>query len=208
MDRRVAQYAKVFRKAVAHAAIPDADECVTSFARRLEEMYASDLFTEHSVFPTINVGHVYAVIAMCLELREHGLADEQVIACVNVAFAARIRAFDTLLGAIDLLPNCYAIARRWNIGDHGKRMADGSIDYDIFEVREHSIEYAISGCRYVDMFEAWGIRRLCKIFCETDTRSYARLTRHVEFVRHSDLSDGPSCHDEIVERNHRKRDAS
>ena len=129
MDRRVAQYAKVFRKAVAHAAIPDADECVTSFARRLEEMYASDLFTEHSVYPTINVGHVYAVIAMCLELREHGLADEQVIACVNVAFAARIRAFDTLLGAIDLLPNCYAIARRWNIGDHGKRMADGSIDY-------------------------------------------------------------------------------
>ena len=85
---------------------------------------------------------------------------------------------------------------------------DGSIDYDIFEVREHSIEYAISGCRYVDMFEAWGIRRLCKIFCETDTRSYARLTRHVEFVRHSDLSDGPSCHDEIIERNHRKRDAS
>ncbi|MCR4871284.1 MAG: L-2-amino-thiazoline-4-carboxylic acid hydrolase [Atopobiaceae bacterium] len=181
---------------------------MASFARRLEGMYASGLFAQHSVYPTINVVHVYAVIAMCLELREHGLADEQVIACVNVAFAARIRAFDTLLGAIDLLPNCYAIARRWNIGDHDKRMADGSIDYDLFEVREHSIEYAISGCRYVDMFEAWGIRRLCKIFCETDTRSYARLTRHVEFVRHSDLSDGPSCHDEIIEKSYRKRDAT
>ena len=170
-------------------------------------MYASKLFTEHSVYPTINVVHVYAVIAMCLELRGHGLTDEQIIACVNVAFAARIRVFDTLLGAIDLLPNCYAIVRRWNIDDHCKRVADGSIDYDLFEVREHSIEYRISGCRYVDMFESWGVRPLCKLFCETDTRSYANLTRHVEFVRHSDLSDGPSCHDEIIEKSHRKSDA-
>ena len=208
MDRRIAQYTKVFRRAAQHAEIPEADECVASFARRLKDMYASKLFTEHSVYPTINVVHVYAVIAMCLELRGHGLTDEQIIACVNVAFAARIRVFDTLLGAIDLLPNCYAIVRRWNIDDHCKRVADGSIDYDLFEVREHSIEYRISGCRYVDMFESWGVRPLCKVFCDTDTRSYASLTRHVEFVRHSDLSDGPSCHDVIIDKSYRKRDAS
>lgn len=208
MDKRVARYAKTFGKAAAHAGIADADACVASFARRLEEMYASELFAKHNVYPTINVEHVYAVIAMCLGLREHGLADKQVITSVNAAFAARIRAFDTLLGAIDLLPNCYAIARRWNMGDHEKRVADGSIDYDLFEVREHSIEYSISGCRYVDMFEAWGVRPLCKIFCNTDTRSYARLTRHVEFVRHSDLSDGSSCHDEIIEKGYEKEQLS
>ncbi len=77
---------------------------------------------------------------------------------------------------------------------------DGSIDYDHFEASEHAIEYDIRGCRYIDMFAAWGVRPLCKIFCETDTRSYAHLTRHVEFVRHSDLSDGDSCHDEIFAR--------
>ena len=208
MDRRIARYTKVFRRAAQHAEIPEADECAASFARRLEEMYASKLFAEHNVYPTINVAHVYAVIAMCLELRGHGLTDEQIIDALNVAFAGRRRMFSLLLGAIDLLPNCYAIARRWNIDDHEKRLVDGSIDYDLFEVREHSIEYSISGCRYVDMFEPWGVRPLCKIFCETDTRSYARLTRHVEFVRHSDLSDGPSCHDEIIEKNYRKRDAS
>ena len=26
------------------------------------------------------------------------------------------------------------------------------------------------------------------------------LTRHVLFVRHSDLSDGDSCHDEVIDR--------
>lgn len=26
------------------------------------------------------------------------------------------------------------------------------------------------------------------------------LTRHVEFIRHSDLSDGPACHDEVIRK--------
>lgn len=52
------------------------------------------------------------------------------------------------------------------------------------------------------MFGAYGIRGLCKIFCMSDTMAYGRLTRHVRFVRHSDLSDGPACHDEIIDARH------
>ena len=51
----------------------------------------------------------------------------------------------------------------------------------------------------VEMFETYGIRSLCKIFCMTDTKSYENLTRHVRFIRHSDLSDGNCCHDEIID---------
>jgi hypothetical protein len=208
MDKRIARYTKVYGKAAAHAGISGKDAIVASFAGRLEDMYASELFRTHNVYPTINVEHVYAVIAMCLELREHRLTDEQIFDALNCAFAGRQRFFGVILGAINLLPNSYAIAKRWNISDHEKRVADGSIDYDLFEVRDHSIEYRISGCRYVDMFKAWGIRPLCKVFCETDTRSYASLTRRVGFVRHSDLSDGPSCHDEIFEKGSRQEAAS
>ena len=50
------------------------------------------------------------------------------------------------------------------------------------------------------MFEAYGIRGLCKIFCMTDTTSYENLRHHVTFIRHSDLSDGDACHDEIIRR--------
>ena len=69
-----------------------------------------------------------------------------------------------------------------------------------FDVGEDRIEYRISKCAYVDMFEAYGIRSLCKIFCMTDTTSYENLRRHVTFIRHSDLSDGDACHDEIIQR--------
>ena len=87
-----------------------------------------------------------------------------------------------------------------NIGDHEKRMTDGSITYDYFNVTRDKVEYRISKCMYVEMFETYGIRPLCKIFCNTDTRAYSGLTRHVEFIRHSDLSDGPACHDEVIRK--------
>lgn len=39
-----------------------------------------------------------------------------------------------------------------------------------------------------------------KIFCNTDRIAYSGLTRHVKFVRHSDLSDGNACFDEIFRK--------
>ena len=100
--------------------------------------------------------------------------------------------FEVLLKIIDVLPNSYRIAEKWNLSDHEKRVRDGSVTYDVFEVSTGKIEYCIS--------EYYGIRRLCKIFCITDEHEYANLARHVKFVRHSDLSDGPCCHDEIFDR--------
>ncbi len=50
---------------------------------------------------------------------------------------------------------------------------------------------------YAEMFAFYGIRELCKIFCMTDIQAYTNLVRHVRFVRHSDLSDGDCCRDDI-----------
>ncbi len=40
----------------------------------------------------------------------------------------------------------------------------------------------------------------------TDTTAYEGLTRHVRFIRHSDLSDGPACDDEVIRKktNHKE----
>ena len=76
-------------------------------------------------------------------------------------------------------------------------MKDGSITYDYFNVTRDSVEYHISKCMYIEMFAAYGIRPLCKIFCNTDIFAYTGLPKHVRFTRHSDLSDGPACFDEV-----------
>ena len=118
----------------------------------------------------------------------------------DAAFKKRRAFFEGLIRIINLLPNSFQIAKKWNEGDHAKRVEDHSITYDYFNVTEDSVTYRVSKCMYVEMFETYGIRELCKIYCNTDTRSYNGLTRHVKFIRHSDLSDGPCCWDEV----HRK----
>ncbi len=75
-----------------------------------------------------------------------------------------------------------------------------SLTYDYFNVSEGKIEYCISKCVYIEMFEQYDIRSLCKIFCMTDTASYENLPKHVRFIRHSDLSDGSCCHDEVIDK--------
>ena len=108
-------------------------------------MLASAQFQKHNVYPTMNVPLIYAVIGMCLELRDSGFSDTEIMAFTDVVFAGRRRFFDGLIRIINLLPNSFQIARKWNIGDHAKRVQDHSITYDTFDVKEDSIEYQESG---------------------------------------------------------------
>ena len=200
IDKMVDRYAKIYCNALYEAGMDGIKEKEENYRKRLGMLYASALYEKHNVYPSMNVELIYAVIAMCLELKDYGFADEQIIGFSNVAFKKKRELFDKLLALIDRLPFAFAIARKWNIQDHEKRVQDGSITYDRFQVNSDCIEYRISKCRYVEMFETYGIRGLCKIFCNTDTRAYAGLTRHVRFIRHSDLADGDCCFDQIYKR--------
>ncbi len=199
MDKLIRKYAGLYKTALEKRQFSDVEGKTEAYEKRLRNMYESDAFKEHDVFPTMKVELIYAVIAMCLELKEYGFSNQDIMDFSDTMFERRRKAFAVLEKAIDILPNSYEIAEKWNINDHDKRVKDGSITYDIFDVKDGRIEYSISKCKYVEMFEYYGIRPLCKIFCKTDTSAYSQLTKHVKFTRYSDLSDGDSCHD-IIER--------
>ena len=200
IDKTIKKYADMYRYGLKMQHFSDVSEKVRRYSKRLGKMYCSQKFAEHNVYPTMNAETIYAVIAMCLELKEYGMSDKEMISFSKLVFHKRRRFFDILTKCIGILPNCYSIARKWNISDHEKRVRDGSITYDKFIVTDGKIEYKISKCMYVEMFEYYGIRQLCKIFCLTDEYSYANLKRHIRFIRHSDLSDGNCCHDEVIEK--------
>ena len=200
MLKTVKKYGNIYRKILIKGNCPDPDRKQDAYEKRLTEMYASPKYAEHNVYPTTNTEYIYAIIAMCLELKGSGLSDKEIIDTVNSGFSSRRNFFKYLIKCIDLLPNSYQIAEKWNISDHDKRVKDGSIFYDCFDVSDGKIEYSISKCMYVEMFETYGIRSLCKIFCMTDTTAYSNLTKHVKFIRYSDLSDGDCCHDVILDK--------
>lgn len=200
IDKTVRKYADLYSYALKKQNHSDIQKKEKSYRERLIRMYGSDLYHRHDIYPTMDVKLIYAVIAMCLELKDQGLSKQEIIAFTNVAFAKRRKYFDVLIRLIDRLPNAFDIARKWNINDHEKRVADKSISYDCFDVSRDSVRYRISRCMYVEIFETYGIRELCKIFCNTDIRAYAGLSGHVNFIRHSDLSDGDCCFDEVHRR--------
>jgi len=199
MEKSIKKYAKLYRTALKANGFSDIDLRVEAYEQRLKEMYTSQAFEAHNVYPTMDVTKIYAVIAMCLELKKENLSNTEIIDIVNSGFKRLKKILAVVEKIIDIFPNTYQIAKKWNVSDHEKRVKDGSITYDYFNVTDGKIEYRISKCMYIEMFEYYGIRGLCKIFCLTDEAAYANLTRHVKFIRHSDLSDGTCCHDEVLD---------
>lgn len=200
IGKNLRSYSKYYRNVLLNEGLKDVDQRMTSYETRLKEMYSSDEFKAHSIYPSTNVSFVYAVIAMCLELKDAGYTDDRIIPVVERGMASRWNAFVKILNFIDLFPFCFSAVRIWNKSDHADRVKDGSITYDYFKLKKEKIEYSISKCMYVEMFSCYGIRPLCKLFCNTDRIAYAGLTRHVDFIRHSDLSDGDVCFDEIIKK--------
>jgi hypothetical protein len=200
MDKNIRTAAKTYRTILINEGMDNVDGRLSSFVNRLTDMYASEKFREHNVYPTMNVSNIYAVIAMCLELKSAGMEDARIINAVDKGFEKRRSKFKKIIALINILPNSFNIARKWNINDHAKRVDDKSITYDYFNVSKDKVEYRISKCMYVEMFESYGIRPLCRIFCVTDEFSYAGLTRHVKYIRHSELATGNTCWDEVIRK--------
>ncbi len=201
IDKTVRSYTRLFVNAMRNSDFNDIDSQAKRYSEMLREMYLSDQYKDHNQYPTMSVDRIYAVIAMCLILKDKQYNKEDIIAFVNDAFQQTTRAVRRLMKVIDIFPWTYKIAEKWNINDHEKRVKDGSISYDYFKVEDGTIEYCISKCMYVEIFDSYGIRELCKIFCNTDINAYTNLTKHVCFTRYSDLSDGNCCHDLITRKN-------
>ena len=111
MEKTIRKYSKAYRKALTFRKCRDIGAKAAAYEARLREMYASDGFKAHSVYPTTNATHVYAVIAMCLEMKAFGLTDAEIIEAVNQGFARRRSFFRRIIRAIDLLPNSFSIAK-------------------------------------------------------------------------------------------------
>ena len=73
MDKQIGKYVKLYRKALEEIGFSDVGEMTEKYENRLRKMYDSAAFKAHNIYPTMDVSLIYAVIAMCLELKEKGL---------------------------------------------------------------------------------------------------------------------------------------
>lgn len=205
MEKKINKYAKIYKSGLIGRNFSDIEEKTNSYKNKLKEMYMSEAYKKHNIYPSINTDKVYAVITMCLMLKEYGLSNEKILDFLNYSFRKARKLFDRISNVINILPNSYNIAKKWNIADHDKRVIDNSVTYDYFSVTDEKIEYKVSKCMYVEMFRFYGIKELCKIFCTSDERIYANLPCHIKYIRHSELATGDVCHDEIINKKYQEK---
>lgn len=103
--KSVKKFAKIYRTTLIENSFSDIDVRVESYVHRLQEMYASQDFKKHNVYPTMDVTKIYAVIAMCLELKKEELSDKEIIDIVNGGFKKLKKILALLEKIIDILPN-------------------------------------------------------------------------------------------------------
>lgn len=111
MEKDIKNYAKIYKTIMKRKGYPDVKEKTEAYKNKLREMYSSDAYKEHNVYPTMNVSKVYAVIAMCLMLKEYGLPNDEILTLLHYAFRKAEKFFNFLSGIINVLPNSYKIAK-------------------------------------------------------------------------------------------------
>ena len=89
IEKAVAKYSKDFQTVLVKGNFPDRQKHLAAYRARLSKMYASESFRKHNIYPTTNTPYIYAVIAMCLELKEFGLTDKEIIDAINNGFSGR-----------------------------------------------------------------------------------------------------------------------
>ena len=205
MKNKVKEYTKLFKKGLKKNGFKDYKEQSLKYSKRLEEMYRSEKFKEHNIYPTMDMCKIYSIVLMCLILKEEGLSKEETLRITNSMFDGLRKVLSRIEKIIDALPFAWKIVKKWNIGEYKDRLKDQIITFENFMVMDEKISYRISKCMYCEIFSYYGIREYCKIFCNTDISAYSNLTKHVGFIRHSDLSDGEACDDVLYKKRRLKK---
>ncbi len=66
ISKSIKSASKYYKILLSNEGLNDIDQRMTSYEKRLENMYNSEAFKAHNIYPSTNVSFVYAVIAMCL----------------------------------------------------------------------------------------------------------------------------------------------
>lgn len=202
-------FAKIFARCMKKAGRSDSRALYWKYKTKYEELTGSDTYIEFSRYKTMGLNKVYACIVhvlMCLEL---GYSQDEAVELWEQHAVKGVRGLlNAMCKAFDLVPGeaAYKVIAGWLYKDAQERIEEDCLTYDMLDYSDDRLEYNITRCAYVDLFERYGIRDACKAFCNNDLCIQASC-RHARFVRYSDLIDGPGCHDAVVNvasRNARK----
>lgn len=198
MERTVRKYTRLYQRAIRRRKLYDVSGKTRAYRDKLTELYASELYPQHSACRSMNPPRVYAIIAMILSLQSAGVEQAEIEAMVEETFCKAQKHIRRRTKLLDLYPGAWRIVRKRKIAAHKKHAGDGSMVFDSFEANDECVTYQVHRCMYVEMFAAYGIREYSRIFCKMERAADGFLPNHVWFVPYSELLTGDCCRVELA----------
>lgn len=198
MEKTVRKYTRLYQRAIRRRKLYDVPGKTRAYRDKLTELYASELYRQHSACRSMNPPRVYAIIAMILSLQSAGVEQAEIEAMVEETFCKAQKHIRRRTKLLDLYPGAWRIVRKRKIAAHKKHAGDGSMVFDSFEADDECVTYQVHRCMYVEMFAAYGIREYSRIFCKMERAADGFLPNHVWFVPYSDLLTGDCCRVELA----------
>jgi len=197
MEKKVkwmTQFSKLFAKAMKKIGRSDYKKLENMYRNRYMDYLCSDEYEEYREHGSIELEIVYAAIAhtkICLEI---GIALEEAMRIWEEMMIASERKNRRMLcSLIDNLKNGYKMAANHLEKEARKHKADESMTFEVLKRDEEKLEVKISRCVYVEIFEAYGLRELCRVFCN-NIHCLDAMEKSAKFEKYSSLLDGECCH--------------
>lgn len=144
----------------------------------------------------VAIDTVYFFITASLLCRELGYSfDETQDILYGIAWPIR-RRYRSVINALERLPFGYELFVF--VLDKFNQSYGSDIGFDFILREKDRFEYQISKCIYIEIFEHYGIREYCKALCDSDIHVMGGACKNARFIRYSDMSASPVCHDAVV----------
>ena len=196
--RCVNKYSKLFADTMRQYNRNDTEKLYDEFKTRYLAHLNSKKFKEFSKYKTMRLEKVYCAITFAQICTELGYSLDEAQKIWEETLTKKVKKLaNNLCKFVDNLPNSYKIITSLLYKESQNRISENCLTFEVLKCNKEKLEYKISRCAYVEIFEYYGIKKFCKVFCNNDLCMNA-FNKRAKFIRYSDLVDGNCCHDEIV----------
>ena len=200
MEKKVkwmTQYTKLFVKAMKKLGRKDYKKLENLFRNRYMDYLCSEKFEEYKKYGSIELEKVYAAITHALICLENGISlGEAFRIWEEMIVQEEKKKAVFLCTLVDKLKNGYKLVANHLDKEARKHKADESMTFEILKTTDEKAEFKVTHCMYLEIFESYGIRDFCKVFCN-QTQCLERMHKSLKLTRYSNLLDGDSCYVEL-----------
>lgn len=197
-EKSAKAYAKLYADVLAKNYGKDREKAYSKFYDKYMELVTSEDYEQFDREHGKNVPllKIYVGLAVYFVSTDFGYSFEE---CENIYYAMAKPIWDKsskLVNFIEGLPHGFWLFT--HLLDKLEKGYEPSVVHSKSEFSKDKYEYVITKCAYIDIFEHYGIRKFCKVFCDSDIGVMGGMCKHAKYVRYHDMTEADTCHNAVV----------